>query len=99
MKKIIVLLVISSLLVTLLLFFIDKGNYHFKGLFNVGNIVALSFYFIGIFVTKLILLSLFRPKLSTRMALPVTILTGSVLGSFIVAGFFVYGIPALRAIG
>ncbi len=98
MKGTSIILLISSFLVTVLLYYIDDGNYHLKGILEPGNMLALAFYFVGILISKLLLIRLLGSKLKTLVRLPLVIISGSVMGSVLVAGFFVYGIPALRAI-
>ena len=52
------LLVPLVLLTTLFLFFIDEGRYTLQGLFELGNMVAMAFYFIGMLLSTLIIYQL-----------------------------------------
>jgi ABC-type transport system involved in cytochrome c biogenesis permease subunit len=42
------ILMVIALLATLFLYWIDEGRYSLNGLLSIGNLIALSFYFLGL---------------------------------------------------
>lgn len=79
------LLLSSSLLGTLFLFFIDEGNYHFNNLLTQHNIIALSFYFVGIFLTQLILYLVLKERIHLVKTIVWSVVIGFPLGSILTA--------------
>lgn len=82
----------TALLVTLTLYFIDEGRYSLEGLNTTGNLVAMSFYFIGLVVGLFTVSALFERRAPgpTRTALVLGL--GTLLG-------FVFGLLLMLALG
>lgn len=75
---------------TLFLFFIDEGHYSFEGLADVGNIIALSFYFVAMLLGQAVLYAVLRSFLSESLALRIALFAGSLLGSIAMAVIFYF---------
>ncbi|WP_417608394.1 hypothetical protein [Owenweeksia hongkongensis] len=84
----IVPLAIAALLITLLLFFIDEGNYSFENITHLGNIVALSFYFLGMMLTQSISLAVAERFMERSKAVLTSIIIGIPVGVMATIFFF-----------
>ena len=84
----IVPLAAAALLITLLLFFIDEGNYSFENITHPGNIVALSFYFMGMMLTQSISLAVAERYMERSKAVLTSIIIGIPVG--IMATIFLF---------
>ena len=71
---------------TLFLFYIDEGNYNLNNLFTQHNLIALSFYFIGIYFAQMALFWAFKKYQNLYKSLVWSILLGFPLGAFLTAG-------------
>ncbi|MCC7503343.1 MAG: hypothetical protein IT229_12485 [Flavobacteriales bacterium] len=86
------LLLGTALLGTLFLYFIDEGRYSLEDLNTTGNLIAMSFYFVGLTVGLFTVSALFanRTPGATRTALVLGL--GTLLG-------FVFGLLLMLALG
>lgn len=73
-------LAMTALLITLLLFFIDEGNYSFENITHPGNIVALSFYFLGMMLAQSISLAVAERFMERSRAVLTSIIIGIPVG-------------------
>lgn len=76
----------TSLIFTLFLYYIDEGRYSLEGLLTLGNIVAMSIYFLGSFTGQWLLFYTLTPNSNFRKGLSWSIPGGLVLGVFISIG-------------
>ena len=81
-------LAMSALLITLLLFFIDEGNYSFENITHPGNIVALSFYFLGMMLAQSISLAVAERFMERSRAVLTSIIIGIPVGVMATILFF-----------
>jgi len=84
----IVPLAFAALLITLLLFFIDEGNYSFENITHPGNIVALSFYFMGMMLAQGISLAVAERFMERSKAVLTSIIIGIPVGVMATIFFF-----------
>ena len=87
----IVPLAFAALLITLLLFYIDEGNYSFENITQPSNIVALSFYFLGMMLTQSISLAVAERYVERSKAVLTSIIIGIPVGIIATILFF-YGL-------
>ena len=71
---------IAAFAVTLFLFYIDEGNYSLENITHPGNIVALSFYFVGMILAQALTLAIAERFTAPRKALIISITTGIPVG-------------------
>lgn len=81
-------LAMAALLITLLLFFIDEGNYSFENITHPGNIVALSFYFLGMMLAQSISLAIAERFMERSRAVLTSIIIGIPVGVVATILFF-----------
>jgi hypothetical protein len=74
------ILMVIALLATLFLYWIDEGRYSLNGLLSIGNLIALSFYFLGLLAGLFLMAFASERILSGGWRLPVTVLAGLPLG-------------------
>ncbi|WP_417593012.1 hypothetical protein [Owenweeksia hongkongensis] len=84
----IVPLAAAAFLITLLLFFIDEGNYSFENITHPGNIVALSFYFMGMMLAQSISLAVAERFMERSKAVLTSIIIGIPVGVMATIFFF-----------
>lgn len=81
-------LAMTALLITLLLFFIDEGNYSFENITHPGNIVALSFYFLGMMLAQSTSLAVAERFMERSRAVLTSIIIGIPVGVVATILFF-----------
>lgn len=79
-----------ALAVTLFLFYIDEGNYSFENLTHPGNIVALSFYFVGMMLAQALVLAIAERFTQNRKAIILSIVFGIPGGIALTILFFTW---------
>lgn len=82
------LLVLTALVITLFLYFIDDGRYSLEGLLTVGNLIAMSFYFVGLIVGLFFSAVLFDKRPPGIARFVYTVMLGSTLGISLTLLFF-----------
>ena len=82
----------TALLITLLLYFIDEGRYSLEELNTTSNLVAMSFYFIGLVVGLFTVAALFERRAPGPSRTALVLVLGTVLG-------FVFGLLLILALG
>jgi len=80
----------AALLITLLLFFIDEGNYSFENITHLGNIVALTFYFLGMLLMQSISLAVAERYMERSKAVLTSIIIGIPVGIMATIFFFLF---------
>lgn len=81
-------LAMAALLITLLLFFIDEGNYSFENITHPGNIVALSFYFLGMMLAQSVSLAVAERFMEHSKAILTSVIIGIPVGVMATIFFF-----------
>lgn len=81
-------LAMAALLITLLLFFIDEGNYSFESITHPGNIVALSFYFLGMMLAQSVSLAVAERFMERSKAVLTSVIIGIPVGVMATIFFF-----------
>lgn len=81
-------LAMAALLITLLLFFIDEGNYSFENITHPGNIVALSFYFLGMMLAQSVSLAVAERFMERSKAVLTSVIIGIPVGVMATIFFF-----------
>lgn len=81
-------LAVAALFITLLLFFIDEGNYSFENITHPGNIMALSFYFMGMMLMQGISLAVAERFMERSKAILTSIIIGIPVGVMATIFFF-----------
>lgn len=81
-------LAMAALLITLLLFFIDEGNYSFENITHPGNIVALSFYFLGMMLAQSVSLVVAERFMERSKAVLTSVIIGIPVGVMTTIFFF-----------
>ncbi|MDZ7847194.1 MAG: hypothetical protein U5L96_10705 [Owenweeksia sp.] len=72
---------VTALVITLFLIFIDEGNYSFSGLTDIGNILALGFYFLAMVVGQVLVFAVMERFLSEKLSLTWALILGTFLGA------------------
>jgi len=78
----------TALVVTLFLYFIDEGRYSLSGLFTVGNLVAMSFYLLGLLVGLFGIAVLFARHEPSFGRTAMVLMLGSAVGVMLTVAFF-----------
>lgn len=81
-------LAMAAMLITLLLFFIDEGNYSFENITHPGNIVALSFYFLGMMLAQSVSLAVAERFMERSKAVLTSVIIGIPVGVMATILFF-----------
>lgn len=81
-------LAMAALLITLLLFFIDEGNYSFENITHPGNILALSFYFLGMMLAQSVSLVVAERFMERSKAVLTSVIIGIPVGVMATIFFF-----------
>lgn len=81
-------LAMAAMLITLLLFFIDEGNYSFENITHPGNIVALSFYFLGMMLAQSVSLAVAERFMERSKAVLTSVIIGIPVGVMATIFFF-----------
>ena len=81
-------LAMAAMLITLLLFFIDEGNYSFENITQPGNIMALSFYFMGMMLAQSISLAVAERYMERSKAVLTSVIIGIPVGVMATIFFF-----------
>ena len=81
-------LAMAAMLITLLLFFIDEGNYSFENITHPGNIVALSFYFLGMMLAQSVSLAVAERFMERSKAVLTSVIIGIPVGVMTTIFFF-----------
>jgi len=85
--------VIVAFLSTLFLFYIDEGNYSLKGITQVGNIIALSIYWLGLILGQVLVKSFLYKQKTGYEKTALVIVTGLPIGLFLAIGMiFLFGL-------
>ncbi len=81
-----------ALLATLFLFFIDEGRYTLDGLLTMGNLIAMSFYLLGLVAGLFTAAALFERRAPGATRTVLVLVLGTVLG-------FVFGLLLILGLG
>ena len=87
---VVMLFVLSALFLCAFLFYIDEGNYHFKGLFEPMNLIAMAIYFVAAFLGQAIVFAFFEFVLKKRQPI-MAALIGAPIGVIALMLFFWFG--------